>query len=91
MVWVVDCEYVVEREEGHWTVSNQGRHFGHFADRRGALRSAASEAARICRLGHRACVLVRHADGRLRTISAHAAELPHRRVRSDDPAPRLRT
>jgi hypothetical protein len=89
MVWVVDCEYVVEREEGHWTISNQGRHFGHFADRRGALRSAASEAARVRRLGHR--VLVRRADGRLRAVPAHAAELPHRRVRSDDPAPRPKT
>jgi hypothetical protein len=71
MGWVVDCEYVVEREESHWTVTNQRRHFGHFAERRDALRSAVEDAARVRRLGHHASVLVRHADGRLRPVPAH--------------------
>ena len=44
MGWTGDCEYVVEPEEGHWTVANQGRHFGHFADRRSALPGPAVQA-----------------------------------------------
>jgi hypothetical protein len=70
MAWVVDCEYVVEQDECHWTVSNQGRHFGHFVDRRDAMRSAVADAARVRRLGHHATVLVRRADGRLRAVPA---------------------
>jgi hypothetical protein len=88
MGWVVDCEYVVEPEEGHWTVANQGRHFGHFADRRSALHSAAADAARVRRLGHRARVLVRRADGRLRAVPTQVVGLPQAWVRSGGPAPR---
>ena len=85
MAWVVDCEYVVEREESDWTVANQGRHFGHFADRRDALRSAVADAARVRRLGHHACVPVRHADGRLRIIPARLLSV---RAYDADLAPR---
>ncbi len=76
----MDCEYVVEREEGHWTVSNQGRHFGRFVDRRGALRSALADAARVRRLGHHASVLFRRKGGSLRSIPARV-RLRHRAVR----------
>jgi hypothetical protein len=85
MGWVVDCEYVVERDESHWTVTYQRRHFGQFADRREALRSAAEDAARVRRLGHRVSVLVQRADGRLRAVPAHL-RLRHLRVMFDDPA-----
>jgi hypothetical protein len=71
MGWVVDCEYVVEPEECHWTITYQRRHFGYFTARREALRSAVEDAARVRRLGHHACVLVRRADGRLRAIPEH--------------------
>ena len=70
MGWVVDCEYVVEREESHWTVTYQRRHFGWYMDRRGALRSAVEDAARVRRLGHNAWVCVRRADGCLRPVPA---------------------
>jgi hypothetical protein len=71
MGWVVDCEYVVEREESHWTVTYQRRHFGHYMDWSEVLRSAVADAARVRRLGHHACVLGRRADGRLRSIPTH--------------------
>ena len=90
MVWVVACEYVVEREGSHWTVTNQGRHFGRFVDRRDALRSALADAARVRRLGHNASVLVRRADGSLRTIPAHMG-LRHQAVRFGGPALRPTT
>jgi len=83
MGWVVDCEYVVEREESHWTVTYQRRHFGHFTDRREALRSAVEDAARVRRLGHRACVSVRRADGRLRAFPERLL-LRHPGVGSDE-------
>jgi hypothetical protein len=85
MGWIVDCEYVVERDESHWTVTSQRRHFGHFADRREALRSAAEDAARVRRLGHRVSVLVRREDGRLRAVPAHL-RLRHLGVKFDNPA-----
>jgi hypothetical protein len=85
MGWVVDCEYVVERDVSHWTVSNRGRRFGCFVDRRDAMRSAVADAARVRRLGHNASVLVRRADGRLRAVPARVG-LRHPAVRCGGPA-----
>ena len=42
MAWVVDCEYVVEREEGDWTVANQGRGRGEPAPWRAAPAGSTS-------------------------------------------------
>jgi hypothetical protein len=57
-------DYIVEPEDGHWTVNFGGQHCGCFASRRQALRSAASDAERVRNLGHRVRVLVRYAGGR---------------------------
>ena len=88
---VAACEYVVEREGSHWTVTNQGRHFGRFAARRDALRSAAADAARVRRLGHHAAVLVRRQDGSLRTVPAHGSLGCPKAVGFGGPAPRPTT
>jgi hypothetical protein len=68
MVWVQNLEYVVERDETHWTVSLQAEHCGRFVSRRAALESAMRDAERVRRLGHEVNILVRHADGRLRCL-----------------------
>lgn len=63
-------EYLVEREENHWTVSFQRQHCGSFPSRLAALRSAVRDAERVRHLGHRVRVLVRYADGRRLRIIA---------------------
>ncbi|GAA0597401.1 hypothetical protein GCM10009416_39580 [Craurococcus roseus] len=61
----VDLEYVVERDGSHWTVNFQGQRCGRFQTREAALASAAVDAARVRKLGHRVRVLLRRADGGL--------------------------
>lgn len=68
MGWVKELDYLVERDEGHWTVSFQGEHCGYFVSRRDALESAIRDAERVRGLGHRVRILVRHADGRMRSL-----------------------
>lgn len=66
-----DLDYVVERDEQHWTVSFQGRHCGRFQSRRAALGSAVNDAERARRLGHVIRVFARRADGSVRVITLH--------------------
>lgn len=61
----IDLDYVVERDESHWTVNFQGQRCGWFRTREAALESAAVDAERVRKLGHRVRVLLRHADGSL--------------------------
>jgi hypothetical protein len=68
MVWVQNLEYVVERDETHWTVSLQCEHCGRFGTRRAAMESAMRDAERVRRLGHEVSILVRYEDGRLRRL-----------------------
>jgi hypothetical protein len=68
MGWVQHIDYIVEREESHWTVSFHMTHCGCFHSRRGALQAALADAARVRRLGHHVRVLVRYADGRLHDV-----------------------
>jgi len=68
MSCVNDVEYRVQREEMHWTVCYQGQRCGHFATRAEALRSAAADACRVRRLGHRVQVLVEDSRGKFQPV-----------------------
>jgi hypothetical protein len=68
MAWVQDIEYVVERQEGHWTVSFRGERCGCYGSRREALGSAVRDAERVRGLGHQVRVLAQRADGHLRLL-----------------------
>jgi hypothetical protein len=81
MGWVQDIEYVVERQESHWTVSFRGEHCGRYDSRRQALGSAVRDAERVRALGHHVRVLAQRADGHLRllpnAVRVHEPARPH--------------
>jgi hypothetical protein len=66
-----DLDHVAERDENRWTIGFQGRHCERFRPRPAALGSAAGDAGRACRLGHRIRGSARHADGSVRVITLH--------------------
>jgi hypothetical protein len=62
-------DYVVEPEDGYWTVRLLGgSRAGRFSTRIAALRSAAIEAARARCLGYEACVSLRAMEGGVKRL-----------------------
>lgn len=71
-----DLDYVVERDGSHWTVNFQGQRCGRFRTREAALASAAADAERVRKLGHRVRVLLRRANGDLHGAGPRPSERP---------------
>ena len=72
MASVGHFSYIVERNDGHWTVRLAGGHSaGRFHSRRQALRSALEDADRVRKLGNEVHVLACRANGSLKRIPDH--------------------
>lgn len=64
----ISVEYLVDPDEGHWSIYFSGVHCGHYPSKDSALATAIRDARRVRERGNAVTVRVREADGSVTTL-----------------------